>query len=192
MKLITVLLLMVVVGLGCASMQVGGTKEPIKVDISMRLDIYQHVEQDIDAIESIVSGAQEKKAPADDQSFLRFFLTNAYAQGGLSSAVEQAALRRRDRLSQLAALESKAVVGENKQGLVEIRNAQAADGAVSQMVSAENSDRMLIYREVAKKNGTSVNEVQKLYAKRLQADAPSGTPIEVLNQASGAYQWQLK
>jgi uncharacterized protein YdbL (DUF1318 family) len=45
-------------------------------------------------------------------------------------------------------------------------------------VNAENSDRMTIYQSVAKKNGSSVEEVQSLYAKRLQADAPAGTPIE--------------
>jgi len=31
---------------GCAKVQVQAPKEPIKVDISMRLDVYQHVEKD--------------------------------------------------------------------------------------------------------------------------------------------------
>jgi uncharacterized protein YdbL (DUF1318 family) len=51
---------------------------------------------------------------------------------------------------------------------------------------------MVIYREVARKNGASVEEVQKLYAKRLQSDAPAGTPIEVLDAATGRYQWKVK
>ena len=41
---------------GCASVQVNAPKEPIKMDISMRLDVYQHVVKDIDDIESIVAG----------------------------------------------------------------------------------------------------------------------------------------
>ena len=46
------------------------------------------------------------------------------------------------------------------------------------MVSDENSDRMVIYKGVAAKNGTSVAEVKDIYAKRLQEDAPAGTPIQ--------------
>ena len=51
---------------------------------------------------------------------------------------------------------------------------------------------MIIYQAVANKNNTSVEEVQKMYSKRLQNDAPSGTPIEVLNESTGAYEWRVK
>ena len=40
----------VVIGLGCARVRVEAPKEAIKVDISMRLDVYQHVQKDIDEI----------------------------------------------------------------------------------------------------------------------------------------------
>ena len=73
-------LLVVCLSFGCAGVQVGGTKEPIKVDVTMRLDIYQHIEKDIDAIESIVSGSS-KDGPADKQSLLDFCCRNAYAEG---------------------------------------------------------------------------------------------------------------
>jgi uncharacterized protein YdbL (DUF1318 family) len=175
---------------------VQGSKEPIKVDITMRLDVYQHVQKDIDDIESIVSGAKpvdkEKSAAKDNQSLLGCFLTNAYAKEGLSPDVEQAALSRRGRLSDLASWESKGVIGENKLGLVEIRNAGTADSSVGQLVQAENSNRMVIYQSIAQKNSTSVEEVQKMYAQRLQNDAPSGTPIEVFDQSTGKYIWKIK
>lgn len=187
MRKVVVLLAVAVLSLGCAKLQVEGSKEPIKVDIAMRLDIYQHVEKDIDAIENIVSGGKESKASKDTQSLLRFFVSNAYAKESLSPEVEQAALSRKSRYAQLTTLESKGVIGENKNGLVEVRNSSAADSSVKQLVSAENSDRMVIYQSVAKKNNTSVAEVQKLYAKRLQDDAPSGTPIE-----TQAGSWQVK
>lgn len=185
MKIKTVFLLTLIFGLGCAHVQVEAPKDPIKVDISMRLDIYQHVEKDIDEIENIVSGS-------DDQGLLNLFVTEAYAADGLSPEIEQAALRRRDRRSELLSWQQKGVVGEDKSGLVTIRSPQNADPSVEALVAAENSDRMIIYQGVAKKNGTSVSEVQKLYAKRLQADAPGGTPIEVLNEASGAFEWKGK
>jgi len=187
MRFFLILLLVISFSLGCAKVRVGGTKDPIKVDISMRLDIYQHVQKDIDAIESIVSGSKDNKKAADKQSLLGIFVREAYAQEGLSPEVEQAALRRKDRLIELSSWEAKGVIGENKNGLVEIRNSQGADSAAGQIVAGENADRMIIYQSVANKNGTSVEEVQKLYAKRLQTNAPAGTPVETPDGA-----WKVK
>jgi uncharacterized protein YdbL (DUF1318 family) len=170
--------------IGCARVRVEAPKEAFKVDISMRLDVYQHVAKDIDSIENIVSGAAQKPAGPDIKSSLNVFVSEAYAQEGLGSDVEQAALRRRDRKPQLTQYESSGCIGENGSGLVEIRSGTQADAKA--LVSAENADRMIIYAAVAQKNGTSLAEVQNLYAKRLQGDAPAGTPIEV----GGA--WKIK
>lgn len=175
-----------VLTLGCARVRVEAPKDPIKVDISMRLDIYQHVEKDIDAIEDIVSGGKAKGG----QSMLNYFVSEAYAQD-LSPEVEAAAIRRRDRLQDLSAWEQKGVIGENKLGLVEVRNSKSADASVEELIKSENADRMIIYQAVAAKNGTSVEEVQKLYAKKLQASAPAGTPIEIINDSS-SYVWKVK
>jgi uncharacterized protein YdbL (DUF1318 family) len=170
--------------MGCARVRVEAPKEPIKVDISMRLDVYQHVEKDINDIESIVTGAPKPQSRID-QNVFSFFITDAFAEGGLSPEIEAAALRRRDRRAELISWEQQGVIGENRSGLVEVRAAEQA-ASVQSLVQAENSDRTIIYEGVAAQNGTSVGEVQKMYAKRLQADAPSGTPIEV----DGA--WQVK
>jgi len=192
MKILILLLTSVVVAAGCARVLVQAPKEPIKVDISMRLDIYQHIEKDIDEIENIVSGSSEKPQSKTSPNILNFFVKEAYADEGLSPQVEQAALRRRDRRSQLFSWEEKGVVGENKVGLAEIRILDQVNDATQKLIEAENNDRMLIYQAVAGKNGTSVEEVQKLYAKRLHADSPSGTPIEVFNEANGSYEWKIK
>jgi uncharacterized protein YdbL (DUF1318 family) len=181
-----------VVMLGCARVRVEAPREPIKVDISMRLDIYQHVAQDINNIENIVSGgASQKGKKTNGQSFLNFGIGVAYAQDSLSPEVEKAAISRRDRRAVLSAWEEKGVIGENKSGLVEIRVIAKADAAVSALVNEENSDRAVIYQALAKKNNTPVEEVQKIYAKRLHSDAPAGTPLEVLN-ASGQFEWGTK
>jgi len=180
--------------LGCARIKVEAPADPIKLDISMRLDVYQHVQKDIDAIESIVSGdKKEIKSPDDKQGFLGYFNSYAFAQEekGLSPEVEQAALRRRNRSNEIISLQQKAIIGENKAGLIEIRNA-LGDSSAEQLVKAENDDRMLIYYSLAKKNNAPVEEIQKLYAARLQKDAPSGTPIEVFNQSSSAFEWKIK
>ncbi len=182
-----------VIGLGCARVSVGGSKEPIKVDIAMRLDIYQHVQKDIDSIENIVAGdkKQPEKKPGG-QSYLNCLIGNAYAQEGLSPEVEQAALRRKDRREVLSSWEAKAAVGENKSGLVEIRNPGMADSTVPGLVQDENSDRMLIYRALTQKYGETLEQIQKVYAEKLVGQAPAGTPIEILNNATGSYEWKIK
>ena len=172
MRIILSLLVLLSFGLGCARVSVQAPKEPIKVDISMRLDIYQHIENDIDKIENMVSGESKGKGP---QSFLNLGVTEAYADEGLSPDVQAAALRRKERRSDLVALQAQGIIGENKSGLIELRKVGAS---IAFPINDENKDRMIIYRAVAEKNGSSVEEVQKLYAKRLQADAVAGTPIE--------------
>ncbi|MBP7216484.1 MAG: DUF1318 domain-containing protein [Candidatus Omnitrophica bacterium] len=182
------LLAIVIVGIGCARVRVEAPKEPIKMDISMRLDIYQHVVKDIDAIEDIVSGSSSpSKSAGTSSSLWQEFLGVAYAQEALSPEVEQAAFRRRDRRAELIALETKGVLGENHLGLVVIRKQEMADSAVTQLVAAENSDRMIIYSSIAEKNKITLGEAQKLYAQKLQESAPAGTPIEVQLD-----QWQIK
>jgi len=179
--------------LGCARLSVEAPKEPIKVDISMRLDVYQHIQNDIDAIEEIVSGGSPSvQDNADKQSLLRMFISLAYAEDGLSKQVENAALGRRNRLQEIMALEKAGVIGENKLGFLEIKNTSGSGSDVGQLVSSENADRLTIYKSLADKNNTSLEEIQKIYASRLQKEAPAGAPIEVFNQVSGVYEWKIK
>lgn len=192
MKVFIAILLFMGLSLGCARLRVEGSREPIKVDISMRLDIYQHVSKDIDDIESIVSGSKEKTPKGNHQSLMNYFIGTAFAQGELSPAIEEAALRRKDRRSDLVLWEQKGIVGENRLGLVEIRVSSRATQALEKLIRDENSDRMIIYQAVAKKNNISIEEVQKMYAKRLHEDSPIGAPIEVLNISSGKYEWKVK
>ncbi|MDO8525256.1 MAG: DUF1318 domain-containing protein [Candidatus Omnitrophota bacterium] len=168
------------VAIGCARVQVVAPKDPIKVDIAMRLDVYQHVEKDIDTIEDIVSGNRLGGQP---QSMLDHFIGVAYAEESLPPEVEEAAMRRKDRYQELTSAESSGRIGENKTGLTEVRG----DASLNGLVSAENSDRMIIYRSIAVKNGATVDDVQKLYARKLQSSAPSGAPVE---SASG--EWTTK
>ena len=191
MKKIVVLLALTVFAIGCARVSLQAPKEPIKLDISMRLDVYQHVEKDINSIEDIVSGTDKiTKAGADKQSFLRYFTGTAYAEDALDPAVEQAALSRKARRDQIFSLLQAGKAGENRLGLLEIRD--SSDSAVSELVATENKDRMVIYQALAAKNNTTVEQIQKPYALRLQKDAPQGAPVEEFNSSSGNYQWQTK
>lgn len=173
-------------GTGCARVRVEAPKDPIKVDVSMRLDIYQHVAKDIDAIEGIVSGDRGKAPAFDKSSCLFFFVRPAYAQA-LEQNVEDAALRRKDRLQELESWQAQGVIGENLSAFVEIRNSEGKDqAALLKLIEAENADRLVIYQSVSKKNGVTIDSVRKLYAIKLQQNAPSGTPVETPNG------WQIK
>lgn len=176
--------------LGCAQVQVKAPKEPIKVDVTMRLDVYQHVTKDIDDIESIVSG--NSAAPVGPQSRLPGLVGIAYAEEPMGSDMEGAAMRRRDRRGQIASLESQGILGENRRALVVVRKTGSSTESTEALVASENQDRQTIYKSIATKNGTSVEEVQKLYAKRLQQDAPAGTPIEIVDGSTGKFSWITK
>ena len=158
-KSLLVLIYAAVFAIGCARVEVQAPKDPIKMDIAMRLDVYQHVVKDIDEIENIVSGG----SPAVKQ-LSGLFIATAYADD-LPPAAREAALRRRDRKGALDSYKSQGVIGENASGLVEVKS---ANGEAQSLVQAENSDRMIIYQAIAQKNGTSVESVQEVYAKRYQ------------------------
>jgi uncharacterized protein YdbL (DUF1318 family) len=168
---------------GCMGVQVKAPEKPFKVDIAMRLDVYQHVQKDIDSIESIVTGT-DKAGGTLVQSFLDRVTATAYAQD-IDPAIEEAALRRKARYGEIVSLEKQGMLGESGLGLVEIRKNSSA--SMVKLVNDENSDRMIIYKGIAEKNGTTVEGVQKVYAARLQDDAPSGTPVEIVKR-----NWQIK
>jgi len=194
MKVFFITLTAMIFMMGCARVNVGGAKEPIKLDIAMRLDVYQHVEKDIDAIENIVSGSKDinKEKLGDKQSFLGFGVSIAYAEEELSPEAEQAALRRKDRINEIYVLERKGIIGESKIGLLELRDSSQGVASVKELIELENKDRIIICEIVAAKNNITVDDLNKIYAKRLHNDAPIGTPIEVFNEATGVYEWKIK
>src|SRR5512135_2299954 len=168
--------------LGCARVNIQ-TKEPIKLDVTMRVDVYQHVSKDVNSIEDMI------KTPAAGQvgktSLIFWGVSSAYAQEGYPADVQNAIDRRRDRRARLEALEAQGVIGENAAGMTELKGAGSSDAAG--IVADENNDRRAINEYVAQKNGASVDDTAKVSAKRIQADAPAGTPIEV-----SAGQWRVK
>ena len=162
--------------IGCASVEVKAPKDPIKMDIAMRLDVYQHVVKDADDIENIVEGRSAK--PATTVSSLGGWLVeNAYADdGGLSPDATQAAYRRRDRRDELTAFEIQGILGEGRAGLVVERSSGITKA--QSLMNAENSDRMIIYRAIAQKNGSAVEAVQKVYTERLRDGLPHGAAYQ--------------
>src|SRR3989338_8231452 len=123
---------------GCAKLNVE-TKEPLKVDINMRIDVYQHVAKDAESINDQIYGSKEKKVNAI------FNLSEAYAADANDSGA--AIERRKYRASQIEDYFNKGYIGENRQALLEARPNSPAD--TETLVNSENSDRQIIYQYTA-------------------------------------------
>ena len=54
------LLLLTIIAFGCAKVQVETTK-PIKVDVNMRVDVYQHVVKDVESVNDQIYYTSFKK-----------------------------------------------------------------------------------------------------------------------------------
>jgi len=172
-----VVLLLVV---GCARVSID-SKEPIKLDVSMRVDVYQHVARDVDSIEDLIAGPSEKEAEAPPKtSWLPVIVPAAYA-GELSDFPDEVVVaieRRKARRPQILLLASQGYIGENENGFLDVFDKASLDPGKLAMVEEENKDRLVIFQYVAEKNGASVQETGKVFANRLQKDAAAGTPIE--------------
>jgi len=180
--------------LGCSPKVRFESTKPIKIDVSMRIDVYQHVAKQADFIENQIESTQPAQAQqAKPQSSLWPLTSIAYAQEDISPKIKGAVDSRKGRFSELRNWEVKGVIGENRKGYVEIRDRAAAGGdisAVERIIADENKDRQAIYKDISANNDISVEEAGIAYAPRIQQGAAAGTPIEI--EVNGQYQWTTK
>jgi uncharacterized protein len=79
------------------------------------------------------------------------------------------------RLPKVDALKAKGAIGENNRGLLEVRS---QDAEAAGIVSAENRDREAVYAALAKKEGTSADQVGRARAKQLAARSAPGVWVQ--------------
>ncbi len=149
---------------GCAGPSVNlSTNEPIKVDINMKVDVYQH-------------GEKTPKVTASP-----------------AAAGDEIQGRRRSRLGELQLLKDSRLIGENHLGLLTVRNQPPGEYGqyVQRTVEAENSDREMEMQRMAKERNTSLDDLRREAAKLTRANAFAGEWIE-MPQADGSYAWIKK
>ena len=102
-------------------------------------------------------------------------ITNAYSS---SKAIKQ---RMIDRLPIINSLKDKGIVGENNKGYLEFvgKKKEKAD-----VIKAENKDRKLVYKAIAKQQGTTAAVVGKHRAVQI---ANKARPGEWLQDANGKW-----
>ena len=156
---------------GCSLPTVNlGTKEPlkvdpVKVDLNMRVDVYQHADT---AVQKRVAASQ----PA---------------------VTEDVQTRLRNRMGEVQVLKNNRLVGESRKGLLEIRNQPPGEFGdyVQRIVEAENKDRLAMIEEIAQKQHLRREEVERQQAELARNKAFNGEWIEV-QQPDGTFAWKQK
>lgn len=149
---------------GCAAPTVNlSTQDPIKVDIAMRLDVYQHTKA------TALKSAPPADKSADPES------------------------RRRNRMADIQNFKNSRLVGEGRDGLLSIRvdTAGEAGDYVRKTVAEENADRMALMLALAEKEKRSPQEIQSAQSGLWQKRAFEGELIEVV-RPDGTTAWVAK
>jgi len=156
---------------GCRGFPVNiSTPEPLKVDITMRVDIVQRPKQTADDT--------GEKAPEPEP------------QAGTKEAIES---RRRDRMAEIQRFKNSRLVGENHYGLLTIREAPAGPYGqrVREMVDAENADRKALMRTLAAEHHMAQSRIEADQAQLWRERAFLGEWIEQ-QQPDGTWKWVQK
>lgn len=138
---------------GCATPSVNlGTPEPIKVDISMRLDVYQYT-----ATKAGSGTGSQQQAANDPQS------------------------RRRNRMADIQDFKNNRLVGEGHEGLLIIVEMPEGDFGeyVRKTVDAENADRMEQMKKDSEEKKLPLSTIQAERADLWRSRAFKGEWIEV-------------
>jgi uncharacterized protein YdbL (DUF1318 family) len=179
MKKLGVVLIMVIF-LGCAKLSVE-TKKPIQVDINMRLDVYQHVVQEADSIESQIYGNSQPEINSI------FTIGAVYAADNQEDAIR----RRKERAAKIENYFDQGYIGENRKGYLSLLK-NDLPSQVEEIVAKENKDRKIIYENTAEKNNAKLSAVEKIFFKDHYNRASSGWYFEVYDQNKEKYIWQKK
>ena len=146
----------------CDSFKVNlSSPEPIKVDVSMRLDVYQY------------KGDEPGKKDEAEVSY------------------EEAVQRQRNRMAEIQKLKDNRFVGEDHRGLLHLREKPAGDWGdyVERTVNMENEDRMLLMRREAKDSNRALHEVQDEQWKRRTTASYPGEWVELPGEKANTYKW---
>ena len=159
--------LTVLLAAGCKGPTVSlSTPEPIVVDINMRVDVYER-------------GGGSAGATA--------------AKPKPSGNVPAADASRRARRGDIQTFKNSRLVGENRQGLLVVRDQPAGSYGqyVAKMVSEENADRLVLMRQLAAERNMSLEDIQQQQGELWRNRSFSGEWIEV-PQDNNTWKWAQK
>jgi uncharacterized protein YdbL (DUF1318 family) len=156
---------------GCRGVPVNvATPKPLEVDVTLRVDIYQH---EGSTAPGNAPGTPGKPGPATDTS--------------------QQETRRRGRMAQIQSFKNSRLVGEDHTGRLQVieRPSGAYGTFLEQTVAAENADRDTLMRAEAARRRVPLATVETERAQQWRERAFPGEWIE-LRQANGTWKWMQK
>ncbi len=92
-----------------------------------------------------------------------------------SAAIKKNMLERKPKIT---ALKKAGIIGENKAGYLEVIKDAKISEADTKILDGENADRKLVYAAIAKKEGSTVDNVSSLRAKKIRTTAKEGEMIQ--------------
>ena len=117
-------------------------------------------------------------------AFQPFVLAGSYDLKEMTPEVNRALENRKNRYSDLQSAKASGLIGENNQGLV------SSLKGPTPLVSAENSDRSVIYQAIVEQNGFGpggLAQVQQVFA---DVQREKARPGDFIQSSSG--QWEQK
>jgi len=141
------------------------TPEPVQVDVTMDVHVYQHGSAD----------SEEKKEE----------------MAGYKKTMQN----RRNRMGEIQELKNNRLVGESRLGTLEIRSVPAGDygNYVRETVAAENRDREFLMQHEAREKDVPLADVRAEQWRHWQRKSFPGEWIEVAeDDAPGAFRWIQK
>ncbi|MBD3245578.1 MAG: YnbE family lipoprotein [Candidatus Omnitrophica bacterium] len=164
------------------------TKDPLKVDINMRVDVYQHVVEEADSIEDQIYG------DSPTQLNWLFGIQNVYAQDS-GVQIEDAIAVRKELAPKVKRFFEAGYVGENRNGYIELIDMNIAPEKkeeIQQVIEKENKARRQIYRVTAAKNNLEVSQVERIFFRDHYKRAASGDWFERYDKTKGKHVWEKK
>ena len=148
---------------GCKPLAVHlGTEQPIKVDIKMKMDVYQHEPKE---------GVKKTEVRAS----------------------EDPEATRRSRMGEIQTLKNSRLVGENRHGLLEVRNQPTGEYGdyVKKTAESENADRRKLMEKLAKERGEKMPDIERSQAALFRQSAFPGEWFEETD-GGGGFVWKQK
>ena len=178
-------------------------EEPLRVDVNMRIDVYNHVMEHADAIEKMVNEDGSQSC-----SFWRTlvrsldFASDVYAEstaeitGQLGQEAIDAINNRKLRRDEILKWQSAGAIGENYNGYIQFYSrvdlTEEQIKSVENLIKEENSDRKIIYANISRIENISADNVGKIYAEKMRDTAPAGTPVQIMDENHHSQQWIIK
>ncbi len=176
----------IILAFGCALRTTHKVETTHKIDAHIVIDI-RRIEDDMRDIEDMVEGGETKSEgrkssnrggarliESSKRSLLASFFSLSAAEaaeaGNPSDEMVRAVESRKKRLPELRKYKSEGCVGENNQGLLELRRTEKTRSVpayrkkVVDLVKAENKDREIIYKEYLKKKGLPPEAIARVKA----------------------------